>query len=62
MGVRAIKSQGPPAPLLAHHWQTLTGLQPPVIGSGPHCLIPHIPVVDQILHQCVHITYREAAA
>lgn len=36
--------------------KTLTGSQPPVIGRSPHRLIPHIPIVDQILHQGVHVT------
>ena len=51
--------QGLGAPCLAlspSSAETLTGLQPPVIGGSLHCLIPHIPVVDQILHQGVHVT------
>lgn len=43
----------------AYHLQTLTGCQTPVVGRSPHCLIPHIPIVNQILHQCVQVACGE---
>lgn len=39
----------------------LAGLQPPVIGGGAHSLIPHVAIVDQVLHQCVQVPCQLAA-
>lgn len=57
-GVRAVGVRGHLPCRKPSSSKTLTGLQPPVIGGGPHRLIPHIPVVDQVLHQGVHVTCR----
>lgn len=37
----------------------LTGVEPPIVGSSSHGLIAHIAVVDQVLHQGVHVAWSK---
>lgn len=37
----------------------LTGPDPPVVGGCPNCLVPHVAVIHQVLHQGVQVTYGQ---